>query len=149
MYINVDDLISRMKWARERNLSQFRYTRRGLRTTITFAPLDPGAGRDPVSDGTASCKREQAPTVQPDGGAPAVKETVTAPLAGVCHLEPETGGVPYVAIGDTIGAGQTLCVIEAMKVMTSVTAAHGGVLEQVLVASGTQVVAGAPILRIR
>jgi len=149
MFINVDHLISCMEWARARNLSEFRYTRRGLKVTLRRAPAQAKAGFDYASDGTVPHATEPAPMAQADGEPAAGEKTVTAPLAGVCHLDPETGGAPYVAVGDTIKAGQTVCVIEAMKVMTSVAAPYGGVLEEVFVTSGAQVAAGAPLMRVR
>jgi acetyl-CoA carboxylase biotin carboxyl carrier protein len=72
---------------------------------------------------------------------------VRAPLYGVVHLQPSPGEPPFVAAGTAVKAGQTLCVIEAMKVFNEVRAEHDGTVEAVLVKSGEEVEAGKTLLR--
>jgi acetyl-CoA carboxylase biotin carboxyl carrier protein len=74
--------------------------------------------------------------------------TVVAPIAGICHLISETGGVPYVNVGDRVTAGQTVCVVEVMKFIVSVTAPCDGTVLELLVANGSEVDHGAPLMRI-
>jgi acetyl-CoA carboxylase biotin carboxyl carrier protein len=71
-----------------------------------------------------------------------------APLHGVVHLQPTPGEPAYVRVGQGILAGQTLCVIEAMKVFNEVRADADGVIEAVLVASGEEVEGGQALFRI-
>ncbi|MEP6875004.1 MAG: acetyl-CoA carboxylase biotin carboxyl carrier protein subunit [Burkholderiales bacterium] len=73
--------------------------------------------------------------------------SLRAPLYGVVHLSPGPGEPPFVAVGQTVTAGQTLCVIEAMKVFNQVLAEHDAVLQDVLVSSGQEVEAGQPLMR--
>jgi acetyl-CoA carboxylase biotin carboxyl carrier protein len=70
-----------------------------------------------------------------------------APLYGVVHLQPTPGEPPFVQAGQTIHAGQTLCVIEAMKVFNEVRAERDATLQEVLVRSGQEVEAGQPLFR--
>jgi acetyl-CoA carboxylase biotin carboxyl carrier protein len=70
-----------------------------------------------------------------------------APLYGVVHLQGTPGEAPFVAAGQAVTAGQTLCVIEAMKVFNEVRAERDGVLQAVLVVSGDEVEAGQPLFR--
>ena len=72
---------------------------------------------------------------------------MTAPLFGVVHLQQSPGDPPFVSVGQAIRAGQTLCVIEAMKVFNEVRAEHGATVADVLVASGQDVEAGQPLFR--
>jgi acetyl-CoA carboxylase biotin carboxyl carrier protein len=71
---------------------------------------------------------------------------VRAPLFGVVHLQQAPGEPPFVKVGDVIEAGQMLCTIEAMKVFNEVRAERAGRIAAVLVASGSEVEAGQPLL---
>jgi len=73
---------------------------------------------------------------------------VRAPLYGVVHLQPSPGEQAFVTPGLAVKAGQTLCVIEAMKVFNEVRAERDAVVEAVLVASGQEVEAGQPLVRL-
>jgi acetyl-CoA carboxylase biotin carboxyl carrier protein len=77
---------------------------------------------------------------------PAAKE-LAAPLFGVVHLQQSPGDPPFVVAGQTVKAGQTLCVIEAMKVFNEVRADADATVAEVLVTSGQEVEAGQPLLR--
>lgn len=134
MSIDIAQLIARMEWACARNLTELAFTTDGLCVTLLREPssLQP--------NGTAVTTH--AEPLAPDA------DTLNAPLAGVCHLNSEAGDAPYVTVGDKVTAGQTVCVIEAMKVMTSVTAVRSGTVQAVLVDSGAQVEADAPLMRI-
>ena len=70
-----------------------------------------------------------------------------APLFGVVHLGPSPGEPPFVVAGQAVKAGQTLCVIEAMKVFNEVRAEHDATVQAVLVTSGQEVEAGQALLR--
>jgi acetyl-CoA carboxylase biotin carboxyl carrier protein len=82
--------------------------------------------------------------------APAKTEStkeLLAPLFGVLHLQSAPGEPPFVVTGQSVKAGQTLCVIEAMKVFNEVCAEHDAVVDAVLVSSGQEVEAGQALLR--
>jgi acetyl-CoA carboxylase biotin carboxyl carrier protein len=74
-----------------------------------------------------------APVVEGHPGA------VRAPMVGTVYLTPEPGGPPFVSLGEEIREGQTLLIIEAMKVMNPIRAPRGGRLVQLLVNSGDPV----------
>jgi acetyl-CoA carboxylase biotin carboxyl carrier protein len=86
-----------------------------------------------------------APTATP----PTATRELQAPLYGVVHLQAGPGETPYVAAGQAVRAGQTLCVIEAMKVFNEVRAEYDAVVDGVLVVSGQEVEAGQALLRFR
>jgi acetyl-CoA carboxylase biotin carboxyl carrier protein len=65
----------------------------------------------------------------------------------VVHLQPAPGEPPFVQPGQTVEAGQLLCVIEAMKMFNEVRADHAGTVRQVLAHSGQEVEAGQPLFR--
>jgi acetyl-CoA carboxylase biotin carboxyl carrier protein len=70
-----------------------------------------------------------------------------APLYGVVHLQATPGDPPYVQAGQSIKLGQTLCVIEAMKVFNEVRAERDSTVVAILVGSGEEVEAGQPLFR--
>jgi acetyl-CoA carboxylase biotin carboxyl carrier protein len=73
---------------------------------------------------------------------------LTAPLVGVVYLAPQPGAVPFVRIGDPIEKGQTLLIIEAMKVMNQIRAPRAGRLARILVADADPVEYGASLMLI-
>jgi len=72
---------------------------------------------------------------------------LVAPLYGVVHLSPGPGEPAFVVTGQTVSAGQTLCVIEAMKVFNEVRAEKSATLVDILVESGQEVDADQPLMR--
>ncbi len=60
---------------------------------------------------------------------------VKSPIVGTAYLSPEPGAAPYVSEGETVAAGATLLIIEAMKVMNPITAPKAGKVVKVLIRS--------------
>ena len=82
--------------------------------------------------------------------APAKTEStkeLLAPLFGVLHLQASPGAAPFVTEGQAVRAGQTVCVIEAMKVFNEVRAERDATIVDVLVESGQEVDADQPLMR--
>lgn len=73
---------------------------------------------------------------------------VSAPSFGVVHLAPSAGAGPFVTLGQLVEAGQSLCVIEAMKVFSQVEAEAAGTIAAILVEDGAEVSAGQPLFRL-
>jgi acetyl-CoA carboxylase biotin carboxyl carrier protein len=73
---------------------------------------------------------------------------VTAPLVGVAYLAPQPGAAPFVQVGETITKGQTLLIIEAMKVMNQIRAPRAGRLARIFVDDADPVEYGAPLMLI-
>jgi acetyl-CoA carboxylase biotin carboxyl carrier protein len=70
---------------------------------------------------------------------------VKSPMVGSVYLQPQPGADPFVKIGDTVTAGQTLMIIEAMKTMNPIPATKGGKLMEILVEDGQPVEFGEPL----
>lgn len=60
-------------------------------------------------------------------------DAVKSPMVGTAYLTPEPGAAPFVSVGQTVKAGQTLLIIEAMKVMNAITAPAAGTVKAILV----------------
>ena len=82
--------------------------------------------------------------------APAASGTfLKAPLVGTFYASPAPGEPPFVKAGDTVQKGQTLCVLEAMKMMSEVPAPWDCVIEEVLMQDGDLAAFDAPLFRVR
>lgn len=73
----------------------------------------------------------------------------TAPMVGVFYAAPNPGEAPFVEVGQTISAGETLGIIEAMKIMNPIEATQSGVVEEILVKNGDVIEFGQPLFRYR
>jgi len=67
---------------------------------------------------------------------------VTAPVIGVFYQAPSPGADPFVAVGDRVAMGQTLCILEAMKMMNEITSDYAGVVTRVVASNGALVSLG-------
>lgn len=91
-----------------------------------------------------------APSTAPAAPAPAEDvPAVKAPLVGTFYAAPAPEQAPFVSVGDRVKKGQTVCLIEAMKMMSEVPAPCDCVIEAVLKADGDLVAFGEPLLRYR
>ena len=75
--------------------------------------------------------------------------SVTSPMVGLFYAAPAENAEPYVALGDRVKKGQTLCIVEAMKLMNEITAEFDGVVEKICVANGQMVEYGTELFRIK
>ena len=72
-------------------------------------------------------------------------ETVTSPMVGVFYAAPAENADAYVKVGDTVKKGDTLCIIEAMKLMNEITAERDGKITDILAKNGDVVEYGTPL----
>ncbi len=75
-------------------------------------------------------------------------EELQSPLVGVAYLAPEPGAAPFVTEGMAVKKGQTLCIVETMKVMNEFTAPRDGTVSEVCVADGELVEHGQCLFRL-
>lgn len=88
------------------------------------------------------------------GSAPEARErddslSVTSPIVGLFYAAPAENAEPYVSLGDKVKKGQTLCIVEAMKLMNEITADCDGVIDKICVTNGQMVEYGTELFRIR
>ena len=84
-----------------------------------------------------------------DVGAPAEEIAGTAvksPMVGTAYMSPEPGSKPFIEVGDAVKAGDTLLIVEAMKVMNPITAPSGGVVKKILISDGQPVEFDQPLI---
>jgi acetyl-CoA carboxylase biotin carboxyl carrier protein len=73
-------------------------------------------------------------------------EAVKSPMVGTAFLSPEPGAKPFVSVGDTVKAGETLLIVEAMKVMNPITSPKAGTVKAVNVSDGQPVEFDQPLV---
>lgn len=70
---------------------------------------------------------------------------VTSPMVGTFYRAPSPGAAPFVNVGDTVKEGQTVCIIEAMKLLNEIECDKAGVIKEILVENGQAVEYGQPL----
>jgi acetyl-CoA carboxylase biotin carboxyl carrier protein len=101
--------------------------------TVAVAAPAPVAAREPEAE-TKAVDPAKHPGVIP------------SPMVGTCYHAPAPGAKPFVAIGDTVKAGQTVMIVEAMKTMNQIAAPRAGKVTAILAADATPVEYGEPLL---
>ncbi len=105
------------------------------------APVAPSALTAPA----AAQAPAQAPPTPESPPAPE-GHVVKSPMVGTFYRAPSPDAEPFVEIGDTVKAGQTICIIEAMKLMNEIEADQDGVIRAILVENGQPVEYGEPLI---
>ncbi|PLQ01312.1 acetyl-CoA carboxylase biotin carboxyl carrier protein [Cupriavidus pauculus] len=70
---------------------------------------------------------------------------VTSPMVGTFYRAPSPGAAPFMNVGDTVKEGQTVCIIEAMKLLNEIECDKAGVIKEILVENGQAVEYGQPL----
>jgi acetyl-CoA carboxylase biotin carboxyl carrier protein len=73
-------------------------------------------------------------------------EAVKSPMVGTVYLSPQPGADAFIKVGDTVTAGQTLLIVEAMKTMNPISAPKAGKIVEILVADAQPVEFGEPLV---
>lgn len=108
--------------------------------TVASAPAAPVA---PVAQAAA-------PAAAPSEAAPAHDgEAIPSPMVGTFYRKPSPDAPAFVNVGDTVSEGQTLCIIEAMKVMNEITAEKSGTITAIVAEDGTPVQFGDTLFHIK
>jgi len=113
--------------------------------TVAAAPVQhvvaaPQASLAPAHAGTSGGEPQPAAASEPAG------EMVRSPMVGTCYLAAEPGAKPFVAVGETVKEGDTLCIVEAMKVMNPIIAPRAGRIAQLMVSNAQPVEFDQPLV---
>jgi acetyl-CoA carboxylase biotin carboxyl carrier protein len=134
----------------ETSLSEIEVEHDGLKIRVakmlTAAPMQMYAPTPAPAAGTAASAASSAAASAADAApARASGDVVKSPMVGSVYLQPNPGADAFVKVGDTVTAGQTLMIIEAMKTMNPIPATKGGRLVEILVEDGQPVEFGEPL----
>ena len=128
----------------ETGLSEIEYEADGRRIRV-------GRGTGTASGAATAPSSAPAPQAEPAASAPEGEEAlppgaVTSPMVGTVYAAAEPGAPPMVKVGDSVKEGQTLLIIEAMKVMNPLASPRAGTVTRILVGDGQPVEFGELLL---
>lgn len=155
--MNITEMKDLMSQFDQSSLREFSYSNAG--ETLHFsknqqAIVTPSAIVEapvvPIAPAPVTAVERSEPAPVEVSSSPAVEGAVVeSPLVGVAYLSPAPDKPAFVAVGDTVKKGQTLMIIEAMKVMNEVPADRDGVVTEILVANQDVVEFGQGLVRIK
>ncbi|HZR03714.1 MAG TPA: acetyl-CoA carboxylase biotin carboxyl carrier protein [Burkholderiales bacterium] len=123
-----------------------RISRVGMGATTTYVGVPP-----PVVPAPAPVAAQSAAPAAPALPPPEEKiegHVVKSPMVGTFYRAPNPGSKPFVEVGDKVSPGDTLCIIEAMKLLNEIEADHGGTIKEIYVENGQPVEYGEPLFLI-
>ena len=120
-----------------------RISRHGPGAVTTYVQAPPAAAPAPVASAAPAAAAQ--PAVEEPEAAARGDTAVTAPMVGTFYGSPAPGAKPFVEVGSEVKVGQTLCIIEAMKMMNQIESDKAGKVVSVLVKNGDPVEFGQPL----
>ncbi|MDQ7251537.1 acetyl-CoA carboxylase biotin carboxyl carrier protein [Dongia sedimenti] len=143
---DVDEALVRKLAAllKDTGLSEIEFESEGKRIRVNSG-AGAGAVHFPVAT-AAPVAAAPAAAAKPDGP-PA--GALTSPMVGTAYLSPEPGAAPFVKAGDRVNKGQTVLIIEAMKVMNPIQAPVSGTVKDILISDGQPVEFGEALMIIQ
>ncbi|MFQ5348020.1 MAG: acetyl-CoA carboxylase biotin carboxyl carrier protein [Rhodothalassiaceae bacterium] len=112
-------------------------------TVVASPPVAAAPAPSPPAQAPAAAASAAAPVPAEDA---AVEGMVTSPMVGTAYVAPEPGAPPFVKVGDTVKEGDTLLIVEAMKVMNPIPAPRAGTVTRILVSDAQPVEFGEPLM---
>jgi acetyl-CoA carboxylase biotin carboxyl carrier protein len=155
--VDLSELKALIRILEESGLSELEIEEEGRRVRlqkptagVSFAPVPvvqplpvaTSATPSPRFDGSAAAAPAEP---APGDGLP----TFDAPMVGTFYASPSPGSDPFVKVGDRVEVNQTVCIVEAMKLMNEVGAKFAGIIEHILVENAQPVEFGQPLFAVR
>ena len=130
----------------ESSISELEITEAEGRVRIVKAP-PPSAQPAPVAQVVQipAGQPAAAPAQQAAASAPSRGKTVKSPMVGTLYRAPNPEADPFVTVGSTVKVGDTLCIIEAMKLMNEIESEFAGTVVEILVENGQPIEYGQPL----
>lgn len=158
-----ENLIKLIESVSASDLTGFKYEEDGVKIQLTkkegkvqvvSAPMPVAAPAfSPAASAAAPVAAPAAPAAPETAPAEAEEpvkagKIVESPLVGTFYAAPAEDAAPFVAVGDTVKKGQTLAIVEAMKLMNEIESEFDGTIAEILVENGQPVEYGQPLFRI-
>jgi acetyl-CoA carboxylase biotin carboxyl carrier protein len=112
---------------------------------VTVSSLAPVSAPVPTEQRPAAAPAPSAVVTAPEAPAGQEGHVVKAPMVGTFYRSPSPDAKPFVEVGQTVKDGDTICIIEAMKLMNEIEADASGVVKAILVENGQPVEYGQPL----
>ena len=135
-YVDINQIRELVRVAEESGVGEIVVEEEGVRIAVRMpgaaaAEAAPTAAPSPVAAVAPSPVAEPAAEAADNIDRPANWYAVTAPMVGTFYTSPAPGEPPFVKVGDEVVANQTLCIVEAMKLMNEITAEEMGTVREV------------------
>ena len=145
MLLSLGDLEALLKMLETSGVSEFEYEDEKVRLRLGFQRGSAPAVAVAPRLGTSVAANEQAPSQAP----PTDLATVTSPFVGTFYRAPSPGADDFVHVGQAVTKGQTLCIVEAMKLMNEIESDVSGTIVEILVENGKSVEYGQKLFIIK
>ena len=153
-----ENLIKLIDTVSASELTGFKYEEKGLKlqmskgdgeVKVVAAPAAPLPAA-PLPAGPAPAPAAEAPALLKEETEEAAKsgKIVESPLVGTFYAAPAEDAEPFVTVGSAVKKGQTLAIVEAMKLMNEIESDYDGTVAEILVENGQPVEYGQPLFRI-
>lgn len=139
-----DKLLELIKTVSGSNLTEFRYEEG--QTKIYMSSLEECTEAKPEIKN--NCTAQEVKKDMDNEYEQVSGSIVKSPLVGVFYTSPTEEGTPFVCVGDSVKKGQTLAIVEAMKLMNEIESEYDGIISEILVENGEAVEYGQPLFRI-
>ena len=150
-YVDINQIRELVKVVEESGVGEITVEEEGMRISVRMPGSAPAAAAAPVAAAAPAAPAAAAPAAAPAEAAPARPAhwvEVTAPMVGTFYAAPAPGEAPFVKVGDEVAAGETLCIVEAMKLMNEIAAPQMGTVREVCLDDATPVEFGTPLFYI-
>jgi acetyl-CoA carboxylase biotin carboxyl carrier protein len=153
--MNQKELKELIEFLKEQDIAEFELERGDVKvrikrgTPVAIAPSPLPISAPAVSAGAAAPPAQPPAAPSPSKAVDEGLHQVKSPIVGTFYESPSPGSPPFVKAGDTVEAGQVLCIIEAMKLMNEIEADVSGEVVKRLVNNGQPVEYGQPLFSIR
>lgn len=119
------------------------------RQTVTASQPEQSVEPAPVTPMTTAAPTSESEKAQaPVAAANSEGQVITSPIVGIVYLKPSPEQDVYKSVGDTVKQGETVCIIEAMKLLNEITSDFDGTITEILVENEDVVEYGQPLFRI-
>lgn len=150
--IDYKEIIKLINLLEEKKLAEFELEAEGFRVKIVRerSALPPISGEQQVTPISSSPPTPSQPSPSvPKGKTENNLHYITSPMVGTFYRAPNPSSPPFIEIGDTVKKHQTLCIIEAMKLMNEIESDIDGIVEEILVENGKPVEFGQKLFALK
>ena len=105
------------------------------------------ANQKPINDNSSLVSEPEEPQVAPPGRSDLAE--ITSPMVGTFYRAAAPGEEPFVEVGNNVKVGQTICILEAMKLMNEIESEFNAEIVEILVENGTPVEFGQVLMRVK
>lgn len=150
-YVDINQIRELVRVAEESGVGEITVEEEGARISVRmpgFAPAGAAPAAQPAVPAATAAPAPKKDAAPAEDNHPAGWHVVTSPMVGTFYAAPAPGEDPFVKVGDEVAANQTLCIVEAMKLMNEIGAEEMGTVREVCVEDGTSVEFGTPLFYI-